>query len=706
MAIPPHMITIDDLWSMQTMGKITLSPDGRRVAFVMHRVDKARNAAASAIFLLQLDEHGVAVAHPRQLTSGTKSDTNPVWAPDSKRLLFLSNREESNQLWLIDTDGGEACKLTTMSRGVSDAAWSPDGQWIAFTAPVAATDNDDQLTGQKALDETSKKSQAERERLQARAITDLWYRLDGRGLRENFTQLFVMPAPATENPICDPATIRRLTSDRYDYLQPQWTPDSSEIGVLSDRAISRWPLLNDLWVIHCETAGARLLTEGDLDILNYAWSPDGQSAVLVAAKDPSSAGFGNGRLYLVTRSGNVGDHRLCINPDFEHDAAILTFGSFGNPPLNRPQWSQNGQQIYFLASDKGCVHLYRLEVVWRTITRITQQTALIAFFALLPGEQDLLVLQELADHPWEFYHLALTDNGVKEEPERLTHIYDQWCSERLWGKSERIHYKGALDDEIDGWLIHPIGAREGVRYPLLVRIHGGPNSSYSIGSALDPISHYFAAQGYAIFYCNPHGSTTYGEAFLRQNTGDWGGADFRDIMLGVDACIERGIADPERLLVMGTSYGGYMSMFIISHTDRFKAAAPVAGISDLSSFVGTSDIGFWLVLQAQGYPWDAERMDYYRERSPISAVQQIVTPTLILHAENDLRCPIGQSEQLYSAIKMLGKAPVEFVRIPAAWHIGAEKPSQYLATWEKIARWFRSYVEIRREEYDFLENKS
>ncbi len=699
----PHKITIADLWAMRTMGKITLSPDGRRIAFVVYSTDKAKNVTASTIFLLQLDEHG-AVAKSRQLTSGTKSDTNPVWAPDSKRLLFLSNREESNQLWLIDTDGGEARKLTTMSRGVSDAAWSPDGQWIAFIAPVAVTDNDDQLTGQKALDETSKKNQTERERLQARSITDLWYRLDGRGLRENFMQLFVMPAPTIDNPTCDPATIRRLTSGRCDYLQPQWTPDSSEIGVLSDRNISRWPLLNDLWVIHRETAQARLLTEGDLDISNYAWSPDGQSAVLVAAKDPSSEGFGIGHLYLVTRHGNVGDHRLCINPDFDHDARTSTFGSFGIPLPNCPQWSQDSQQIYFLATDKGCANLYRIDVVWRTITRLTHGTVLTAYFALLSGERSLLLLQEYADHPWEFYCLALTNDSPQEQPERLTHIYDQWLSERLWGKSEHIRYKGAFDDEIDGWLIQPIGARAGVRYPLLVRIHGGPNSSYSIGSALDPTSHYFAAQGYAIFYCNPHGSTTYGEAFMRQNVGDWGGADFQDIMSGVDACIERGVADPERLLVMGASYGGYMSMFIIGHTERFKAAAPMAGISDLSSFVGTSDLGFWLVLQAQGHPWDSERIDYYRERSPITAVQHIVTPTLILHAENDLRSPIGQSEQFYIAMKMLGKAPVEFVRIPAAWHTGGEKPSQYLATWEKIASWFRSYVEVRPEEYDSVES--
>src|SRR6266436_1444681 len=193
-------LTPDDLWTFKWMGNIALSPDGRRVAFVMHSSDKTKNDRQSAIYLLHLDEQGYAVDEVRQLTSGVKNDSYPVWAPDSRRLLFISDREEEkNQLWLINTDGGEARKLTNMLNGVSEAAWSPDGQWIAFTAMVAPADDDEVLTGRKPLEEAEKKKREEEERIRLRSTTKVWYRVDGRGFFEKFNQLFVMPAPASDD---------------------------------------------------------------------------------------------------------------------------------------------------------------------------------------------------------------------------------------------------------------------------------------------------------------------------------------------------------------------------------------------------------------------------------------------------------------------------------------------------------------------------
>lgn len=694
-----HKIGIDDLWSMPYLGKIAVSPDGRRVAFVVQSTDKHQNERQAAIFLLLLDEQGHASGEPRRLTSGTKRDSNPVWASDSKRLLFLSDREgDKNQLWLIDTEGGEARQLTTMQHGVSEAAWSPDGQWIAFTAPAAPSDDDEVLTGRKALDEAAKKKYDEEERLRLRTITTIRYSADGRGLFTQFAQLFLMPAPTIKDDACDPATMRRLTHDDVDYTQPGWTPDSLEISILCNRGANRdRSFVFDLWAIHCETQEERCLTEGDLEIASYSWSPDGNAAVVVGAKDGMVYETGLHRLYLVTRHGNVGDRTLLLSPDFDRDAYPVTRNRFGLPFSSCLQWSQDGQHIYFLVTDRGCVHVYVLDVVWRSISQLTSGPSLTYFLALLPEDRGLLVAQGTANYPNELYRVPLSVAGAGEA-ERLTYLYKQWVSDIRWSKVEQIRYQGANDDEIDGFLIYPIGAKEGVRYPLIVSIHGGPQGSYEVG--IDPILHSFAAQGYAVFYCNPHGSTGSGEAFMRQVLGDWGGWDFQDIMHGVDECIARGVADPERLAVTGYSYGGFMSMFIIGHTDRFKAAVPMAGVSNLVSFVGTSDVGFWMIVQAKGAPWDQERSDYYRERSPLTSAHRVTTPTLLLHPENDRRCPIEQSEQLYRTLKLMGNIPVELVRVPGAWHVGTAKPEQYFSYWQKALEWFGKYIELRPEEYE------
>src|SRR5437660_3430155 len=244
------------------MGSVALSPDAQRVAFVMNSVDREKNEEHSTIYLLRLSEDGYALGEPRPLTSGVKRDTSPVWAPDSKRLLFLSNREEKNQLWLIDTDGGEARKLTNMFHGVDEAAWSPDGQWIACMASMLPTDEDDVVTGRKTLDEAAKKQYEEEERFRFRSIKTINYRLDGRGIYEKFSQLFIMPAPTADEAV-DPAAMRRFTSREYDHEHPPCTPDSQEISVLCNRAGDRdYSYVSDLWMINPQTGEERCITDG------------------------------------------------------------------------------------------------------------------------------------------------------------------------------------------------------------------------------------------------------------------------------------------------------------------------------------------------------------------------------------------------------------------------------------------------------------
>lgn len=697
----PRKLTYDDLWIFKEMSNIALSPNGRRLAFVMQSKDKTKDARQNAIWLLELDEQGHAVGAARQLTSGSKNDTYPVWAADSRRLLFISNREEEKkQLWVIDANGGEARKLTNMLHGVNEAAWSPDGRWIAFTAVAAPTDEDDLLMGRKTLEGANKKKYEDEERYRARTITKIWYRLDGRGIFEKFDQLFVMPALAPDDSVTDPAAIRRLTSGDYDHVQPCWLPDSSEISVLCNRAEDRdRSLVIDLWLISRETGDARCITDGALQIACYEWSPDGQHVILVANEDERKEGVGNQRLYLVAREGGEIES---LTDEIDNNAYPPAVSNFGLPVPYRPRWSGDSQRVYFLVNERGSANVYCLDRARKVSTRLTNDDYLNDYIALLPNEQGLLLAQSQPLHPWEFYLLPLQGKDDEEpvvgEMERLTHLYDRQLSQFAWSIPERITYTGANSDEINGWLVKPIGARKGVRYPLLVSIHGGPHSTFTTGMSL--FFQYLAAQGFACFYCNPHGSSGRGQDFMREVMGDWGGWDFQDIMLGVDECIARGIADPERLVVSGYSYGGYMTMYVIGQTDRFKAAVPMAGISNLASFIGTSDIGIWGVMEAKGYPWDPEREAYYRERSPLTYAARVTTPTRIVHPENDLRCPIEQSEQFYMALKMMDKVPVEFVRGPASWHTNTARQSQFFGRWQTMLEWFLKYVEIRPEEYE------
>lgn len=230
----PHKITMDDRWSAQNMGEIALSPDGRRVAFVMMDSDKEKNETFSTIFLLLLDAHGAAITDPRQLTSGLKKDGCPVWAPDSRHLLFMSDREQGNQLWLIDTDGGEARRLTSMLYGVNEAVWSPDGQKIAFTAPTLSSVDDDILVGRKNLDEVARQRLAEQKQLHLRTVKRVLSRLDGVGLFERYNHVFVMPVPKVDAEFSMPTEVRQLTLKEDFYRSPLWTPDGREIGILQN----------------------------------------------------------------------------------------------------------------------------------------------------------------------------------------------------------------------------------------------------------------------------------------------------------------------------------------------------------------------------------------------------------------------------------------------------------------------------------------
>jgi Tol biopolymer transport system component len=386
--------TQENFGEINYLSEIALSPDGRYVLFVGRWIDKkAQDQELSALFLLALDEQGRALGAPKVLTSQIAHFSSPVWSSDSHWILFLSNYNELYaQLWLTNREGITPQKLTNMEYGVHEVATSPDGRWVALTALATPTS----------------------------ALTTEYGSQSDEQPFAQYTQLFLMAALGStleaENPV-----LRRLTDGSVDYMQPSWTPDSQEIGVLcnQEEGLER-SFITDLWAVEPVTGAMRCLTNRQLEIECYAWSPDGRSAILVAGLD-GLASEGSTQLYLVTRHGNVGDNVLLLAPELTSVTLSQTFANPGTPGPYRPVWSKDGQKVYFLLTEQQDVNVYSLEIVWRTLNRLTEQS-LSYFLALLPSA--LLVAQQYPGQGWELYRVSL-DPTQAGESEQLTDFHTQ-----------------------------------------------------------------------------------------------------------------------------------------------------------------------------------------------------------------------------------------------------------------------------------------
>jgi dipeptidyl aminopeptidase/acylaminoacyl peptidase len=300
-----------------------------------------------------------------------------------------------------------------------------------------------------------------------------------------------MPAPTSDDGIIDASKFRRLTTDDIDRKQPSWSPDSAEISMLCNLADDRdRSFVDDLWVLSLETGESRCITDGTLQVASYAWSPDGSQVRLAASQDIRIEGECNVCLYLVSRDGGEIQN---LTADMDNPAFPEASGDLGWPGPYRPQWSKDGERVYFVLTGRGCVNVYRMHIRLKSVMPLSVGEHLTYFLALLPEERGLVLAQEAPLHPWELYLLPLGAEGTGK-PVRLTHLYDDRLAEFTWSEPERVRYRGSNDDEIDGWLIRPIGAREGVCYPLLLAIHGGPQGAFSVG--MDSLFQYFAAQGF------------------------------------------------------------------------------------------------------------------------------------------------------------------------------------------------------------------
>jgi dipeptidyl aminopeptidase/acylaminoacyl peptidase len=618
---PKHPVSVDEVMSMQQVGRAAISPDGSKVLYTVSGWEWPSGKAEpdkgdkppemrSHVWLVEAD--GSAPA--RQLTSGDKGESQPEWSPDGKSVSFLSGRsvgapatDAKAQVWILPMDGGDARKLTDAKEGVSQYKWSEDGKKIAFL---------------------SRNSLSKEE--------------EDRHKRKDDARVFEADFQQTHLWVIDVASGKaaQITNGEEFGLQSfSWSPDGKKIAYAAKPTPLVRDYRSDVAIVDVETHRSEKIAATISDETAPAWSPDGQTIAFVLTHAEPSPNADGVPLQSLTNG------HLVLYDVASKKTRDVTTRSF-DYSVSQAMWSPDSKRIYMGIGDRAWHDVFAYDMASREFVQITRKKTITAGSFSKDGSRTAFTMDsDMA--PGEVY----VSGRDFTSPRKLTTTHPQ-VAEIALGESEVITWKSPDGNEVEGILLKPAGYEPGHKYPMVVEVHGGPTGAHSDRFNLN--GQYWAGRGWAVLYPNPRGSTNYGEKFTMANTEDWGGGDYRDIMSGVDAMVARGIADPDRLAVMGWSYGGYMTCWIVSQTGRFKAAMMGAGLSDLPSMYGTTDIPNYLGTFFRGRP-SKENMALYAERSGITYVDRVTTPVLILHGGSDERVPVGQPMEFYRALKDRGK---------------------------------------------------
>lgn len=622
-----------------------LSPDGSRVVFVRGEADWEEDRLVHHLWLVETPEPRQEPRGAKQLTTGGEGETSPRWSPDSDRIAFLAERgdDEHAQIHVIPTSGGEARRLTDHPTAVSDIRWAPDGQHLYFLA------EDEETEARKAREEAGN---------DVYAVDEDW----------RHRHLWRVSVPDGE--------AERVTGGDFSIWDYRISRDGSMLVVHRGPT----PLFDDwgeteVWVADASGAGMRRVTDNGVPESGARLSPDNRRVLFLSMANADLEFYYQSNLFTapVPAGGEPPSGLRLEAPDLPHEVTAA-------------EWSRDGSRIYFLANTGVRQDLFWLQPERGEVVRVTEGDHTVEDWQYRPALGRHVFRIATPRSPGEVHTVqTATPARGRREPVRVTRVYEGLVERYRLPEQEVVAWEGEDGTEVEGVLFHPLDRREGERAPLVVQTHGGPTASDKIGfgSAWD-YPQVLAARGWFVLQPNYRGSTGYGDAFMRDMVGHYFRHAHRDVMAGVDALVERGLVDEDRMVKMGWSAGGHMTNKIITHTDRFAAASSGAGASNWISMYGQSDIRFYRTPWFGGSPWGKDApVETYWSHSPLSDVHRVSTPTIFLVGEEDERVPMPQSVEMYRALDHHG-VPTHLYVAPGAAH-----------GWEKLRhRLFKGNVEL------------
>ena len=638
----PRAIRSSDLYHIRDVGAGRISPDGAWIAYTVSTIDSVKDKSDSDVWMVSWDG-----TRTLRMTASPEGESNPRFSPDNRYLSFVSGRYESKggQIWLLDRAGGEAVRLTDLKGGVNEYEWSPDGTRIA----VISHDPDPEEAKPDSLKSKNPKP----------VVIDRYaFKRDVTGYLDRLRDHVWIVDVATKKAV-------QITTGDYDDVSVRWSPDGKQLAFVSEREGDPDRANNsDIYVVDAVVnATPRKLTTWNGPDAGPAWSPDGKFIAYLQASEPELSAYAQNQIAVVPSAG--GTVRL-VAPTLDRDVSALT-------------WSADGASLRFLLGDDRAEHLASIPVAGGTVTRLLGGRRVVGSYEVSPSGR-MVVNTATAQRSPEVHAL---ENGA---PRVLTHVNDSVFAHLRVGTTEDVSFKNKDGLTVGALLVKPADFQAGKKYPLMLRIHGGPNGqdqhSFSFEREL------FAANGYVVLAVNYRGSSGRGQAWKKAIFADWGNKEVQDLLAGVDHVISLGIVDTTRMGIGGWSYGGILTDYTMATTTRFKAATSGAGSALQTTMYGT-DQYIYQYEKELGVPWKNQAL-WEKLSYPFWHADRITTPTLFLGGEKDFNVPVGGGEQMYQALKSLG-VPSQLIVYPGQFH-GITRPSFVKDRYDRYLGWYAKYL--------------